>query len=403
MTLTSVEHVAGGEVLGAGARLTTSVPGDRHAALAPVAARIVGTGRVTLLNGQDVPAVEIEPMASDLVSSSTETDLDVRRRLQEAVQSARAVDLPVWIDRFRDAGVWADRRCSPDLLAQLYQAIRRPLDSVICNVLDGDPNSCIQSTVSTRNPAHVVAAVALLGKLTGARNVWIVVEAGSPPAWWDQMRRLCRGQFVRLIWLTNDYPQSDPTLLLYTLLNRRLRPGRLPTEQGVIMLDAAAALAIGRCAAIGAPMLDAPLAVRDHAMRLTHFISAPIGMNVAQILSQLGIDRDRPTVRGGDVLRDERAPLDAVFGGTESVIHVTGGERVTNPDPCIRCGWCVEMCPTRIHPAGLLEASQRRSLPLGERYGLDACIECGICSYVCPSRLPLLEGIRTLKVLRSES
>jgi hypothetical protein len=45
--------------------------------------------------------------------------------------------------------------------------------------------------------------------------------------------------------IANPYPQADPTLLLYTLLERRLRPNRLPTEVGVILLDAPAAIAIG--------------------------------------------------------------------------------------------------------------------------------------------------------------
>jgi electron transport complex protein RnfC len=57
----------------------------------------------------------------------------------------------------------------------------------------------------------------------------------------------------------------------------------------------------------------------------------------------------------------------------------------------------VEGCPTRINPAGLLEAAQRRNLDLADHYGLDSCIECGICTYVCPSHLPLLEGIRQLQ------
>jgi electron transport complex protein RnfC len=68
-----------------------------------------------------------------------------------------------------------------------------------------------------------------------------------------------------------------------------------------------------------------------------------------------------------------------------------------NPDPCIRCGWCVEACPSSIHPAGLLDASQRRDHAAADRYGISACVECGLCDYVCPSRLPILNGIRMMR------
>ena len=49
-------------------------------------------------------------------------------------------------------------------------------------------------------------------------------------------------------------------MLLYTLLGAT-RPGRLPTEQGVLVLDAAAAIAIGRFALLNEPMLQSPMVV----------------------------------------------------------------------------------------------------------------------------------------------
>ena len=72
------------------------------------------------------------------------------------------------------------------------------------------------------------------------------------------------------------------------------------------------------------------------------------------------------------------------------------GLQLLYPGACLRCGWCADSCPTRVHPAGILEASQFDDPELAERSGLEACIECGICAYVCPSELPLLQGIRAM-------
>ena len=102
-----------------------------------------------------------------------------------------------------------------------------------------------------------------------------------------------------------------------------------------------------------------------------------------------------------DVLRDVKLPDDAVVSAAgELVLHASPPEPAVIPDPCIRCGWCGETCPTRLRPAGVLEAAQNEDVALAERYGVDACIECGICSYVCPSHLPLLEGVRRIRALR---
>jgi electron transport complex protein RnfC len=216
-----------------------------------------------------------------------------------------------------------------------------------------------------------------------------------------------RAATLKTISLENDYPQADPTLLLYTLLGRRLRPGRLPVEQGVLMLDAAAAIAIGAAALADEAMQRVPMVLRDHDRGESFFLTVPVGCTVGSVLSilrpqlQAGADTSGFLLRAGDVLRDDQVTLDAVLGTSELVVHLSTTPPAVNPQPCIRCGWCYESCPTRVQPADVLEAAQRDDRELAERAGLESCIECGICAYVCPSKLPLLAGIRTIRKRRS--
>jgi electron transport complex protein RnfC len=187
--------------------------------------------------------------------------------------------------------------------------------------------------------------------------------------------------------------------MLYSLLDVRLKPGRLPTERRVLLLDAAAAVAIGRLVLYDRPHLTTPFAVRDHFSRETHLLTLPIGARIGDICRFLGIDQHNHRFRGGDFLRDLWLHEDAPVGTGELVVHSTAIHLDANADPCIRCGWCVEACPMRIHPAGLLEMAQEHDVRGAKRFGLDACIECGVCSYVCPTRLPLLSAIRGLRTL----
>ncbi len=143
-------------------------------------------------------------------------------------------------------------------------------------------------------------------------------------------------------------------------------------------------------------MREVPVALRDRRTESTHWLWVPVGTYWSQVLTQVSITAPRTDVRAGNPLRKVRLSEDCVVGGCD--LNVTAGppNRFINPDPCIRCAWCVEGCPVRIQPAGLLEAAQQDDPYLADQYGLDACIECGICSYVCPSHLPILAGIRTL-------
>jgi electron transport complex protein RnfC len=247
--------------------------------------------------------------------------------------------------------------------------------------------------------AALIGGIALLAKVSGASRIWAAAPTGATRQF-GALAAMGKTIGLRVMYLPNEYPLADPTMLLYRLLNRRLRPRRLPVEQGVVLFDAAAAVAAGRAAGgEGEAMLTVPLAVHDHVRGRSHFATVPVGTPLSWALKHLHAvsERDLIELRGGALLRDVRLDLaSCVVAGAELAVHVSLPSRAVNPDPCIRCSWCVEGCPTRIHPAGLLEAAQQDNLALAERYGIEACIECGVCSYVCPSHLPLLEGIRKI-------
>lgn len=396
-------YVAKGEALSDG-----PVEGG-PAALAPTSGRIVGASQVALTNGQTVPAVEFEPDFQDRAAPEPPHDparADLHREMIESLERVSPDQLGPWIDRLRAAGVWADRLTSPDFLAQLHQILRRPIDTIICNLVDHDPMLRTQAQVAARFSSVLVSGISLLARLTSARNVWIAVEAGTSALggikWWLPLRRELRKASIDIVPVLADYPQADPTLLIYTLLRRRLRPGRMPVEQGVLMLDGVTAVAVGRAAGREQPMLQTPVALRDHLTGRSHLLVVPIGATVRNVLDHLRLPHGGVTLLRGDILRDQPITPDTVIAGGELNLQLLPARTPEVPDPCIRCGWCAQTCPTIVQPAGLLEAAQRADLDLADHHGLDACIECGICAYMCPSHLPLLDGIRVLKKLRRQ-
>jgi electron transport complex protein RnfC len=322
----------------------------------------------------------------------------------ECLESLPAANLAAWIDRLASCGVRVDRRDSPDLLGQLHIALRRPLAAVFCSVMDVDPSVCLQNAIAAHYPAELLAGVTVLRRACGGQRATLVLDRRAPEGWHEDLRRGARRVDARFAKLHNEYPQADPTLMLFTLVARRLRPGRLPAEQGALLLDAAAAVAVGACVLRNEPMRRQMMAVRDHDRGQSHFLSVPVEMTVAEIAEKATqvFSAKRfasPLFRAGDLLRDQRINGSATLEGGELVLHVASAPPAINPQPCIRCGWCFEACPTRVQPAIALDATQTGDQALAERAGIDACIECGICSYVCPSHLPILGGIRSYRAL----
>ena len=100
-----------------------------------------GPGCEAMLAGREVvPAVEFvcDSSTTDGEHATTPVENDDRLASLDSIQKD---DLGAWIERLRDAGIHADRRGSPDLLSQLIQTIKRPVDTVLCSLLDWDPMS----------------------------------------------------------------------------------------------------------------------------------------------------------------------------------------------------------------------------------------------------------------------
>ena len=337
-------------------------------------------------------------------------------------------DLPVWVEKLRLAGASADRHNSPDLLAQLRAATDRPVDSVVCHALEADPTLPLQIQWALRHPNELRDGLRLLARLVGAKHMLLAVGEADHRRLARLLKRLLAGRDIepaadvdsgesvdlplekgteplglRLVPTRNAYPQADPTLLAWSLLSRRLRPGALPTDAGVLVLDAVAAVAVGFVARGAAVVARGPVGVRDHrreGAEVSVLADAWRGSRVGDVLGALGLADAGPSpVRAGDFLRADAADFDAVLDGGELALHLPPPAPDPPPavEPCIRCGWCLDICPTAVHPAGVLEAAQRGDPALARRFGVDACIDCGLCQYVCPSKLPLMTALRVMR------
>jgi len=287
----------------------------------------------------------------------------------------------------------------PDLIAQLNRACKRPVDTIICNCIDHEP-PLRPNTVFASHFGHTIfSAIGVLKKALNAKTALFVLDQAVPPPLHEALGHFAKEAGVQIALLPVRYPQADPTLLLYSLLARPLKPGFLPVEHGALILDAAAALAVGNSLLFDQPMVHVPVAVRDRIRNESQYVLAAVGTPVRDLLDWLEINPDRSAVYTGDLLSKTIAAADAVIASSELKIHTLPPGSDAPSAPCVRCGWCVEQCPMSIHPAQLLEASQQEDRHMALSAGLEFCIECGICSYICPSQLPLAASIRKLKAM----
>lgn len=332
--------------------------------------------------------------AAEGAQAAAVTESSAVRELVEHLEPSAPTSI---VDRLKSAGICADRWVSPDLLGQLQNAIQRPPKFVLCGAIDLDPALPLQRNLATEYAMDIAAGAAALGKLVGTQRVILAVPEDMTAAGVAALREAAQAASVRLFPLMERYPLAQPSLLIRRTTGRRLAPGKLPTEVGVLMLDAPAALAVARFLIHGEPMLRVPMGIYDQTHSRGHLLRVPVGSKLGDVLAAAEISAQSTELWAGHVLRHVPVDRGAVIGSGELTVFASAPRRSEPASACLRCGWCVEACPVRIQPAGLLDAAQQNDPQLAEQYGFRSCIDCGICSYVCPSRLPLLGAIREMR------
>ncbi|MDE5285931.1 MAG: 4Fe-4S dicluster domain-containing protein, partial [Buchnera aphidicola] len=58
--------------------------------------------------------------------------------------------------------------------------------------------------------------------------------------------------------------------------------------------------------------------------------------------------------------------------------------------PCIRCGYCAQVCPVNLLPQQLYFYSKNKNHEKTKEHHILDCIECRVCEKVCPSNIPLV-------------
>ena len=126
-----------------------------------------------------------------------------------------------------------------------------------------------------------------------------------------------------------------------------------------------------------------------------------VGTSIKEIIEYCGGYNGNPgkIILGGPMmgLAQYTDELPATKGTSGILILSQEEARLPEPDPCIRCGKCIEVCPINLQPLFISAYSLQNMHETAEKYNALDCIECGSCSYICPSKRPLLQSIRLSK------
>lgn len=201
--------------------------------------------------------------------------------------------------------------------------------------------------------------------------------------------------------LQTKYPQGAERQLIYAVTKRAINSAMLPADAGCIVDNVETLLSIHRAVVEGKPLMERVVTVSGNAVAKPGNFKALLGTNQQELVEAAGGFKTEPkkVISGGPMMGFAMMTLDTpVTKTSSSILGFTEDEvEKAKPGPCINCGRCVEICPSRIIPSRLADYAERHDEEtFTAQNGLE-CVECGSCSYVCPAKRPLKQSIGSMR------
>ena len=324
------------------------------------------------------------------------------RELPEGFDPARW-EGPAILEAIRRAGIVGQGGAAFPTAVKLTPNAKKPVDTVILNGCECEPYLTSDQRLMAEAPGPMAAGLELAMRAAGAERGIIAIEDNKPEAINSVLEVVKDRPGIQLAICQTKYPQGGERQLVKAVLGRVAPTGGLPLDVGAAVVNAGTASAVAWACAAGRACTERIVAVSGEGVSKPGNYRVWVGMLVGDLLERCGGLTAAATkvLLGGPMTGPSTGRLDVpIVKGSSGITVLSRGEsRDGREEGCIRCSRCVDACPVRLMPTRIAQAVKARNLESARQYDLMACIECGCCAYVCPSKIPLVQYVRTGKMM----
>jgi electron transport complex protein RnfC len=273
---------------------------------------------------------------------------------------------------------------------------------LIINAAECEPCLTSDHVLMIAKGQEILAGIRLLTRAIGVNRAIVGIENNKQDAI-ARLTSLAREEYpeIEIVPLKVKYPQGSEKHLIEALLRRRVKSESLPVSAGAVVQNIGTVFAVYEAVMKHKPLIERIVTVTGKDIVRPCNLLVRMGTPVRDLIAAAGGLPDTTTkiVGGGPMMGRAFIGIDIpVTKGCSGILELSNAETLRKPAThCIRCAKCVRVCPMRLNPALLMDATVYEKWTTAENNYIVDCIECGSCSYTCPANRPLLDYIRSGK------
>ncbi len=276
----------------------------------------------------------------------------------------------------------------------------KKIEVLIINGCECEPYLTCDHRLMVEQPERVVFGTRALMKALGVEKAYIGIENNKPDAIAALEKATADYPGIEVVPLQYKYPQGSEKQLITAITGKEVPFNGLPMDVGVVVNNVETAAAVQAAIQDGMPLIERIVTVSGEGVRHPQNLAVRIGTPISEVIAAAGgfIGTPKQVIIGGPLTGVAQPDLSVPVTKCNTGILVFNElKRPSKPEPCIRCGRCVDACPSFLLPVTLAHLSDIGQYDKALELGLLACVECGSCSYVCPAHRFLLQSILVAK------
>ncbi|MBD5368893.1 MAG: electron transport complex subunit RsxC [Bacteroides sp.] len=380
------DHVERGQIIAeAGGFVSANV----HA---PISGTVVKIDKYKTPQGLPADAIFIKADEADHAADTEKRANPEVKRTKADVDALGAKEI---VDIIKGAGIVGMGGATFPTHVKLCPPPGNVAEVLIINAVECEPYLSCDDMLMRERAEEVLTGVNLLMRAANVNRAIIAIEENKPEAIAIISEAAKDMPGVEVMTMKMKYPQGSEKQLIEATIGKEVPSGGLPIATGAIVQNVATASAVARAVIYDEPLIERMLTLINTADGTAENYLVAVGTPMASLLAE---DAALPAkiILGGPMMGRPGISLQSpVIKGTSGILLLDENQASRlEPEPCIRCGKCVEACPMGLEPFLLSTLSRLKDFESALDEKVVNCIECGCCSFSCPANRPILDYIR---------